>query len=79
MNHVINLEPNYNNYQVDLYSDEHKYIFSTTGTCVLNTPNKDKLNFIISFRICLDFSQIRNNHVKIEEVISVDFIKIKIY
>jgi hypothetical protein len=81
-NFVTKFDPEYSNYQIDLNIAESKYIFSLAGTCVLNSPNKETFNFIVSIRICLNFSNgsaLRNDSLKLEELISVDFIKIKIF
>ena len=62
--------------------EEQKYIFSVQGRCTLNTPNKDMMNFIMSFRIFLNIgkhSPIRNDEVKLENIISVDYIKLRVY
>jgi hypothetical protein len=81
-NYVLRLDPNYNNYQIDVVQEEHKYIFSVQGVSTLNTPNKDLMNFMISFRVYLNLgngSPIRNDGAKLENVISVDYIKLRIY
>ena len=81
-NHILRLDPEFDNYQIDVVHEEQKYIFSVQGRCTLNTPNKDMMNFIMSFRIFLNIgkqSPIRNDEVKLENIISVDYIKLRVY
>lgn len=78
---IINLSPDYSNYQIDYQANEHKYIFSVSGNCTLNTPNKEVMNFVISFRIGVinvNDEILREDKFKIDELILVDFIKIKV-
>jgi hypothetical protein len=80
-NFVIRLDPCYNNYQLDIVQEEQKYIFSVQGSSTLNTPNQDVLNFIMSIRIFINVgkdSPIRTDGMKLENVVSVDYIKLKI-
>lgn len=82
MNYVVRLDPNYSNYQVDMNTEGSNYVFSLNGTSVLNTPNQDILNFILSFRVCFNLSNgnlIRSDSVKLQNLVTVDFIKIKIF
>ena len=81
-NHVISLDPFYDNSQIDFVPDEGKYIFSLKGQSTLNTPNREILKFISSIRICLNLTEenrIRKESVKLEEIINIDFVKIKIF
>jgi hypothetical protein len=81
-NHIIALNPFYDNCQIDFLPEEMKYIFSLRGKSILNNPNRDILNFIVSLRICLnlkDDGKIRSDIVKLEEIVNVDFVKIKIF
>jgi hypothetical protein len=81
-NHIISLDAFYDNCQIDFLPEEMKYIFSLRGNAVLNTPNGDILNFIVSLRICLnlnDESKIRSDSARLEEIVNIDFVKIKIF
>jgi len=72
----------YENSQIDFLPEEGKYIFSLKGNTRLNTPNIEILNFIVSLRICLnlnDEDRIRSDSVKLEEIVNIDFVKIKIF
>ncbi len=79
-NFVLNLSPDYSTCQLDVFND-FSYILSFNGTAILN-PNKELLKFIISIKInfnfkdgILDFT----DQQRVENVISIDFIKLKIF
>ena len=81
-NHIISMDPFYDNSQIDFLPEEAKYIISLKGKSILNSPNRDVLNFIVSIRICLNLnedSRIRSDSIKLEEIIYIDFIKLKIF
>lgn len=81
-NNILRLEPNYSNTQTDLNYDDSKYIFSLQGNAVLKTQNQERMNFIMSFRVFINVSSgsnIREQGARMEDVVSVDFIKIKIF
>jgi len=68
--------------------EDCKYIFSIQGSATLKTPNLDVMNFILSFRVCLNSearednlqdNDIRTEFNSLEEILSIDFIKIKIF
>lgn len=77
-NHIKSFEPDYNNYQFDLQDLHCKYIFSITGKVNMNTEKEEQMNFIMSLRIFLNVNSVRYGH-KLEDIISVDYLKIKIF
>ncbi len=80
--HILRLDPDYSNFQVDPYQNENNYIFSLQGLATLNTANRELYKFMISIRIKINVADgklLRNDAVKIEDIIAVDFIKIKIF
>lgn len=80
--YVSTLDPDFTNYQIDVNSENLTFIFSLSGNCVLNSPNKDVLKFILSFRVCFNLSNlylICSEKIEINKFVSIDFIKIKIF
>ena len=65
--------PNLNNTQLDINEKENNLIFSIKGHCNFNNRTN---NFILSLRI--KFNQDISNVQKLNQLIYIDFIKIKV-
>ena len=75
--YIMKFEPDYNKNQIDLLPNEHSYVFSISGTCELNTQQKEILPFILSLKINLN-ANYNNGEIQIEEILMIDYIKLKI-
>jgi hypothetical protein len=77
--HITEFIPNYEQYQIDPYEEQNKYDFSLTGVCILKPITEKNMNFTLSLRICININAVSDINVKIEDIISVELIKIKIH
>lgn len=79
-NFVQTITPDYTTCQVDIF-DDVSYILSFNGTAILN-PNREVLKFVISMKINFNFKDENfemNEQLRIQNIISIDFIKLKIF